>query len=111
MSITPTSNYTNPVGGKQVVGSQVYDMTVDADGENVTNFLDFVTMTFTYTDEEVAGLDESSLGIYFWDAATSSWVSFGGDVDTANNTITRKTSHFTTFAILGTPGALRRDRG
>lgn len=104
LSITPTSSYTNPVGGKQVVGSRVYNITINSDGTDVTSFQDFVTLTFTYTDEEIAGLDETSLQIYFWDEATSSWVAFGGDVDVDNNTITRKTSHFTTFAILGTPG-------
>lgn len=104
LSITPTSSYTNPAGGKQVVGSRVYNITVDSDGTDVTTFQDFITLTFTYTDEEIAGLDETSLQIYFWDEATSSWVAFGGDIDVDNNTITRKTSHFTTFAILGTPG-------
>jgi hypothetical protein len=46
------------------------------------------TLTFFYKDDEVTNLDESTLGIYSWNAATSNWDFVGGTVDAANNTIT-----------------------
>lgn len=103
ISITPTSSYTAPTGDKTVVGNRVYDFSIKVGEEEVTTFLDFITLTFTYTDEEIAGLDESTLGIYIWNETTQSWDSFGGAVDTENNTVTRKTANFSTFALLGEP--------
>jgi len=68
---------------------------------NDTSVLESLTLTFMYYDEEVdaAGLDESSLAIYYWDGA--SWVKLNSTVDTESNTITVTVSHLTYFAIIG----------
>ncbi|MBI2864346.1 MAG: hypothetical protein HYX94_07255, partial [Chloroflexi bacterium] len=46
-------------------------------------------------------LDESSLKIYYWDAATGQWVAVPTVVDAANNTLTATLDHLTRFALLG----------
>ena len=47
------------------------------------------TITLTYTNAEVAGLDESALTLYYWSSSLSSWVQFSSIVvNTAANTIT-----------------------
>jgi len=47
------------------------------------------TITLTYTNAEVAGLDESALTLYYWSSSLSSWVQFSDIVvNTAANTIT-----------------------
>ena len=101
LSATPSSNYSAPSGDKKVVGSKVYDLLMTVDGNTVTTFDDFVTLTFNYTDEEIAGVNESSLKIYYWDQSTQAWVEVGGQIDTANNTITVNVAHFTKFAMIG----------
>ena len=58
-------------------------------------------MTFTYSDADLKGINESTLAVYYWDTATSQWVKLGGTVDLTNNKITATTSHFTQFAVLG----------
>jgi hypothetical protein len=46
------------------------------------------TLTIEYRDAEVAGLDESALGIYVWNPAVENWDYVGGTVDATANTIT-----------------------
>ncbi len=101
LSVTPSGNYQAPSGDSKVIGSKVYDLVMTVASSTVTTFNDFVTLTFSYTDEEVSGIDEASLKIYYWDATTQAWVQVGGQVDTANNTITVNVAHFTQFAVIG----------
>jgi len=47
------------------------------------------TITITYTDAEVTGLDESALTLYYWSSSLSAWVQFSNVVvTTAANTVT-----------------------
>ncbi len=105
VSITPTTSYTDPGGSKTVVGSKAYEFSITAGGQEVTTFSDFVTLTFTYTDNDIAGLDESTLSIYYWSESTSAWLNLGGTVNAASNTITVNTAHFTKFAVFGEASA------
>ena len=83
-----------------MVGNTVYNIVAtDADGNAVTDFSQAVTLTFTYTDDQIAGLDEDGLVIYYWDG--TEWVALTSTVDAANNTITATTTHFSYFAIIG----------
>ncbi|MEM1885318.1 MAG: hypothetical protein QXZ24_06895 [Candidatus Jordarchaeales archaeon] len=66
-----------------------------------------LTLVFSYSDDEVAraGLDESTLAVYYWDESSGSWVRIEGSVvDTVANTVTVTVDHITYFAIVGSTG-------
>ncbi|MEA3453064.1 MAG: hypothetical protein U9Q96_01875 [Patescibacteria group bacterium] len=84
-----------------IVGDYVYDYSATVDDIAVETFEDLVTITITYTDDQISGFDESSLAIYYWDAITEEWITLSTIVDTANNTLTATTDHFTYFAVIG----------
>jgi hypothetical protein len=46
------------------------------------------TLTFFFTESEVAGLDKNTLGLYQWDQQRGDWTYLGGTVDPVNDTIT-----------------------
>jgi hypothetical protein len=73
-------------------------------GAPVTQFAKLLTLVVRYTDADVAGLDENSLQIFYWDPAQSAWVPVPTTVDAATNTLTIQLDHLTLFAVLG-PGA------
>ncbi len=89
--------------GNKVVGNYVYNFTaVNAVNASVNTFEKAVTLTFTYTNEQVEGLNEETLKIYYWDETLSQWVSLENSaVDMINKRVTATTTHFTYFAILG----------
>lgn len=100
-SIEPTTSYTAPTGNLVIVGSKAYDFTATLGGNAVTSFAKDLTLTFKYTDADIAGIKESTLTVQYWDTTQSKWVSLGGTVNPANNTITVTTNHFTLFAVVG----------
>lgn len=73
--------------------------------DNVTELDSFdvpVTITYTYADEEVSGLDEGSLSMYHY--ASSAWSELDNcSVNTTSNTITCTAPHFSIFGIFGNP--------
>lgn len=85
---------------KTIVGSNMFDFTASAAGVSVTLFQQAVTMTFTYTDTQIVGLDESQLQIQYYDQAQQKWVAIPSTVNTATNTITMTINHFTRFAVV-----------
>lgn len=90
----------NPVpSGKTIVGGYAYDYAATADGQAVTTFLKNITLTFTYTDEQITGLNEDTLKVYYWDG--TQWLVLPSTVDKANNKIAATTDHFTYFVIFG----------
>ncbi len=63
-----------------------------------------VTLTYTYTDADIEGLDESSLRMYHYHGGA--WVALDNcSVNQAVNTITCNTPSFSTFAIFGSLAA------
>lgn len=87
--------------GKAMVGGYVYNYTATAAGQAVTTFANSVTLTLTYTDEQISGLEESTLQVYYWNEHDAAWVGLSTTVNAANNTLTATTNHFTYFAIMG----------
>lgn len=87
--------------GKSIVGSYVFNYTATTASGTVTAFNKPVTLTFTYADSQVSGLNESTLKVNYWDASNSIWVVLPSVVNTAANTVTATTTHFTYFAVLG----------
>ncbi len=73
--------------------------------DNVTELDSFdvpVTITYTYADEEVSGLDESTLSMYHY--ANSAWSELDNcSVNITSNTITCTAPHFSIFGIFGNP--------
>lgn len=87
--------------GRTVVGSSVYDYTAAASGASVSSFSKTITLTFTYTDNQISGLSEAGLRVFYWKESISQWVALPTTVNAANNTLTALTDHFTYFAIMG----------
>lgn len=87
----------------ETAASIVFD--VKAIINNVTELDSFdipVTITYEYTDEDIAGLDESSLSLHHYSAGV--WSELDSCVvDTAQNRITCEAPHFSIFGIFGTP--------
>lgn len=96
--------------GSELVGFS-FNLTALQDGHPLTGF-DFllpVTIYVDYTDEQIAGLNEISLRIYFWDEATESWLDAAQTCDPLS-TYTRNRldnwfsidiCHLTQFAVFG----------
>lgn len=85
--------------GKSIIGGYAYEYTAMAAGQAVTTFLKDITLTFSYTDEQIAGFNEDTLKIYYWDG--TQWLILPSTVDKVNNKIAAITDHFTYFVIFG----------
>jgi len=86
-------------GGLSVVGSFVYNLAATSGVTAVTSFNKTLTLTFTYTDAQVLGLNEAALQIYRWNGIQ--WTALPSTINTATNTITATTTQFSYFAIMG----------
>ena len=91
----------SPPAGSFMVGGYVYQFSATANGQAVTSFDQELTLTFTYTDDQIEDLDESSLTVYRWDETASEWVALTSTVDAVNNTVTATTTEFSEFALMG----------
>jgi len=87
--------------GREVVGGYIYNYTAKTGQTAVTDFSKTLTLTLTYTDAQIEGLDESTFKVYYWKESISQWVSLVTAVDAANNKLTTESDHLTYFAILG----------
>lgn len=77
---------------------------LDAQGLENPKFVEPMTLTIRYTDEEVEGLDEGMLEIYHYDESNPEkpvWMPLGGTVDPENNEITVEIRHFSKFSVGG----------
>ncbi len=92
----------DPDSGLFLIAGCLYQITAQqADGNLVTEFSKALTLNFSYTDEQIAGLDEASLKIYYWDG--TDWTAIeNSQVDVDNNMVTALVEHFTLFALIGT---------
>ena len=103
--ITPVGSAASLVGsppaGSFMVGGHVYTFSATSGGVAITTFTQPVALTFTYTDAQIAGLDESTLTVYRWDTTTSTWVALTTTVNAATNTVTTTTTQFSYFALMG----------
>lgn len=87
--------------GVILAGSNTFELKSlsDVDSAN-TSFNESITLTLSYEDSDVSGIDESTLVIYRWDGAT--WtVLTDCVVDTNANTVTCTTTHFSLFGLFG----------
>ncbi|MBU2579496.1 SH3 domain-containing protein [Candidatus Parcubacteria bacterium] len=97
---TVTASRPTP-SSRSVVGGYIYDFTATSGTQAITNFNQTLTLTFTYTDEQISGLNESNLRVFYWKESTSQWVALVTTVNAETNTLTAETDHFTYFAVMG----------
>ena len=95
------NNVSNPSGLSRA-GSYAYNLKALLDATTtVSTFDNAVTVTLSYTDSDVTGLDEYSLKIHRYDG--SSWNELSKcSVDSGANTVSCETSQFSEFSIFGT---------
>jgi hypothetical protein len=69
----------------------------------ITHFDNPVTVTYTYTNDEVEGMDPNSLELYHWDG--SQWVLLDNNtVNTTQKTVSGTSQDFSLYAIFGVLG-------
>ena len=94
--VTPPS----PESGLFLVNGLVYEIKAEVNGKSITTFKKPLILTFTYTNEQIEGLDENSLKIYYWNG--KNWIALeNSEVNRDDNTVTASTDHFTLFALIG----------
>lgn len=83
------------------VGTDIYTLRALTDeNTNISTFDSPISITMSYTDDDIGSLDESSLWIYRYDG--SSWHALSSCVVDQNlNTVTCETSAFSDFALFG----------
>lgn len=58
-----------------------------------------VTVTISYKDADLTGINPSKLTLAWYDESSGQWVDLGGVVDLVNKTVTAKAWHFTQYTI------------
>jgi len=84
------------------VGLSVFDVKAIIDGDTILDSFDAeVTIRYEYTDQEILGLNESSLRLYHY-TSDNEWVVLNNcSLDMAANTITCTTPSFSIFGLFG----------
>lgn len=87
-----------------LIDNSIYELrAVTDDGSVISTFESDLTMTMTYSDDDIVGVKEETLKIYSSDGE-SDWNSLNPCVvDTSDKTVTCSTDHFTVFALFGEP--------
>jgi hypothetical protein len=71
------------------------------DWHKVTRFNKPVTIQVSYAAIDVAGLDESKLGLYYFDTTAHQWVGLPSTVDMENKTVTASSvNHFSLYGLM-----------
>ncbi len=85
----------------QPTDSSIIGLTYDL-GPDEATFDPPITITFTYNPASIPeGVNEADLSLAYYDSSTGEWVVLEGIVvDTVNNTISGKVSHFTAFSVI-----------
>lgn len=83
-----------------------FSIVAEQQGVVVTGFIfqQPVTLTIEYTDDDIAGQDESQLDLRYLDRATNEWRTDGITIvqhDPANNRLVVTIAHLTEFALIG----------
>lgn len=58
-----------------------------------------VTVTISYADADLTGIDPSKLTLAWFDESAGQWIDHGGTVDLIKKTVTAKAWHFTQYTI------------
>lgn len=92
-----------PGGSLMTAASIVFDVKAIVNNTTVLDSFDVpVTVSYAYADEDIAGIDESTLTMFHY--ANGVWSELDDcSVDMATNVITCTAPHFSVFAIFGNP--------
>jgi len=75
---------------------------ITADDQSAIVFPVLIQMHYTDADVAAAGIDESTLNIYFYNTTSASWeVAPSSTVDTVNNVVSALVDHFSTYGTYG----------
>lgn len=80
----------------------VLEVTDLSSGEEITTFVEPLTVTINYTEGDVEMMDEGGLELLYWNG--SAWVDDGVTIverDTTNNQLVARIEHLTEFALFG----------
>jgi hypothetical protein len=101
LSATTALNALNKPTNYNAVGSSVFDIKALTDPTStVSSFDSSATVTLTYTDSDITGIDESTLVIYRNDG--SDWSALSNcTVNTTAKTVTCSTTNFSVFGLFG----------
>ncbi|HVU80020.1 MAG TPA: Ig-like domain-containing protein [Candidatus Paceibacterota bacterium] len=91
--------------GVSSVGTTVFNLKALTDATTtLSTFASALTVTLSYTADDIAGIEETSLKIYRYDGST--WHALSNcSVDTGAKTVTCDTTAFSDFALFGTASA------
>lgn len=95
-----------PVAGFAPVGFFTLEAyTTGCQWQKFTDFNKPVTIRVSYSPEEAAGIDESKLGLYYFDNALNQWVALPSAVNSAEKSVKVQqlnyfTLHFTLYALM-----------
>ena len=100
---TAVLNTIGAPGNYRAVGNYLYRLNALADISSfVSSFDTPLTITVSYADQDISGLDQSTLRIYRHDG--TNWQELQNCVvDTTTKTVTCQTTHFSDFALFGQP--------
>jgi hypothetical protein len=100
-------------GSMKTVNTRFYLEALDSAGNPKTgfSFAAPITVTLSYTDDDVVGLGEDQILLYYWDTTSSVWKDASQTCsspskyirDLVHNTLTVSVCHLTEFALVGPP--------
>lgn len=92
---------TNATAGFRL-GGTCFSITLEADGEELTELEQHVTICVEYTQDELdaAGGDPRQLRLAYYDEAAGEWVVLATTLDTESGVICGDVNHFSKWAII-----------
>lgn len=70
-----------------------------ADQSSFRQFDKPFSLSVGYDENNLGGVDETKMGLFFWDEVSEQWVEIPGNIDPDENLISAELDHLTTFAI------------
>jgi ligand-binding sensor domain-containing protein len=98
-TLTYTTTVASPIGDLLGIGHFFAMSAVISGTTTPVTFNKPFTVTVEYTEAESGGVDESTLGLYWWNG--SAWQPASSTCDPFDNRVTATLDHLTKFAILG----------
>jgi len=79
----------------------VYELQLSSDASvNGIIFFDPITVTFSYQEENLDGINENTLDVFYYDETSGKWQKMNGELDVANNTVSFYTTHCSKYAVM-----------
>ena len=84
------------------LGDTCFSITVEADGDELTELEQYVTICVEYTEDEIdaAGGDPRQLRLAYYDEAAGEWVVLATTLDAESGTVCADVNHFSNWAIV-----------